>query len=172
MSDLFKKISQAFSYFKREKRGTERAEKRCAPRFICSVPVLWETARQSGEGELREISATGLRLSSERAVLAGEIVRVRPRSQDGEVVPTIDVAIGSVIYSRWRAGRYEVGIELINPERLSRFAWIGRLVRGEVTLGPSLSKRPLGRPIGVPHLRIVNSRLDDNSGCSEKNSKK
>lgn len=151
MGDLFSRISKSLrSLGKREE--PEPQERRQAPRLICSTPVVWEVGRLQGEGQLRELSATGLKLWSDRAILAGKHIRVRPLLADENSSLTIDVAIGTVVYSKPRNGRFEVGVELVNPERISRFAWIGRMTRQ----GPGNSAVPKARAAaGLPPLRLI-----------------
>jgi hypothetical protein len=152
MGDLFRRISKSLRNLgKREESGP--SERRHAPRIICSTPVIWEVGRQQGEGELREISSTGLKLWSERAILAGKHIRVRPLAPDDSAL-AIDVAIGTVVYSKARGGRFEVGVELVNPERISRFAWIGRMTKTE----PRRSVIPEALPAtGLSCLRLLPS---------------
>lgn len=151
MGDLFNRISKSLrSLGKREE--PESLERRQAPRVICSTPVVWESGRQQGEGQLRELSSKGLKLWSDRAILAGKHIRIRPFLADENLSLTIDVAIGTVIYSRPKNGRFEVGVELVNPERISRYAWIGRMTRSE----PRVSAIPQARAAaGLPPLRLV-----------------
>lgn len=136
MSGLFHKISQTLRRLgKKAQPATQPmpADRRSAPRFICSVPVLWEVGREAGDGTLREVSASGLRLRTHRAFVVGKTIRVRPLQTDSKTPLSTDVAIGTVVYSRGRGGAFEVGVEFINPERISRFAWLAQLVRGSRT---------------------------------------
>lgn len=129
MGDLIKRISDTLRRLGGQRTTPVFSERRRNPRFICSTPVLWEVGRQQGEGELREVSPTGLRLYTGRAFVSGQHIRVRPLT-DSEAAPlSSDVAIGTIVYSRRRRGGFEVGVELINPERMSRFAWVGQLTR-------------------------------------------
>lgn len=131
MSEFFRKISDSLRRLSGSRpKVTPAVERRRAPRFICSAAVLWEVGREQGEAQLREVSATGLRLFAPRAFLAGKHIRVRPLSTSDSAPLSTDVAIGTVVYSRPRSKGFEVGVELINPERISRFAWIGQLTRG------------------------------------------
>jgi PilZ domain len=129
MSDFFRKISNALGSFRRNRAVQPPEERRRAPRFICSAPVLWEVGREQGEGRLREVSSTGLRLQTKQAFLAGKHIRVRPLTTCETAPLSTDVAIGTIVYSRFKGSGYDVGVELINPERMSRFAWIGQLTR-------------------------------------------
>lgn len=143
MSEFFRKISSSLRRLGGGKPKAQPAiERRRAPRFICSTPILWEVGREQGEAQLREVSTTGLRLRSTRAILAGKHIRVRPLTTSDSAPLSTDVAIGTVIYSKPRRGGYEVGIELINPERISRFAWICQLTRGAQTPGSVPEVRP------------------------------
>lgn len=142
MSGLFQKISQTLRRLGKKAQPVAQpmhADRRGAPRFICSVPVLWEIGRESGDGTLREVSASGLRLRTHRAFIVGKTIRVRPLQTDSKTPLSTDVAIGTVVYSRARGGSFEVGVEFINPERISRFAWMAQLVRG------SRTKQPIGQ---------------------------
>lgn len=161
MGDLIRRISKSLRDLTRRESPDGPAERRRAPRFICSAPVVWEVGREQGEGELRELSATGLKLWSERAILAGKHIRIRPLDCDAGGPLTIDMAIGRVVYSRPRsrasAGCFEVGVELLNPERISRFAWIGRLTRQGPVSSPLPEVLPKG---GVPKLRLLDSKSE------------
>ncbi len=126
MSDFFKKISKALNRLRGRRETPVREERRRDQRFICSLAVLWEAGRQHGEGVLREVSSTGLRLRTDVPILAGRNIRVRPLKQNSEPL-SLDVAIGTVVYSRRRRDSVEIGVELINPDRISRFAWINTL---------------------------------------------
>jgi PilZ domain-containing protein len=148
MGDLFRKITESLRGLGRRDENDDAKERRRAQRIICSTPVVWEVGRQQGEGQLRELSATGLKLWSDRAILAGKHIRVRPMPE-GEGALTIDVAIGTVVYSRAKGGRFEVGVELVNPERISRYAWIGRMAQDE----PRRSAIPEARPLRA--LRLI-----------------
>ena len=164
MGDLIRRISKSLRDLTRRESPEPPAERRRAPRFICSAPVVWEVGREQGEGELRELSATGMKLWSKRAILAGKHIRIRPLDCDGGGPLTIDMAIGRVVYSRARSrastGCFEVGVELINPELISRFAWVGRLTRQGTTRSPLPEVLPKS---AIPQLRL----LDGNSELRE-----
>ena len=131
MSGFFRKISEKLRRLGGAPKPISQAlDRRRAPRFICSAAVLWEVGRESGEGVLREVSATGLRLKADRAFLAGKHIRVRPLGTGDAAPLSTDVAIGTVVYSKSRSGGFEIGVEFINPDRISRFAWIGQLTQG------------------------------------------
>lgn len=156
MGDLFRKISEKLRSLGGVAKTTPPLpERRRAPRFICCTKVLWEVGRESGEGLLREVSSTGLRLRSDRAFLAGKHIRVRPLAATDAAPLSTDVAIGTVVYSRRRTGGYEVGVEFINPERISRFAWIGQLVRG-----PKGSVIPQAEPHQGTGLKLIHGGAD------------
>lgn len=70
-----------------------------------------------------------MRLRLSRALLAGKNVRVRPAATDNRAPLSTDVAIGQVVYCRARSGVFEIGIEFINPERISKYAWLKQLLR-------------------------------------------
>ncbi len=129
MGDLIRRISDTLRRLGGQRTTPLLSERRRNPRFICSTPVLWEVGRLQGEGELREVSPTGLRLYTSRAFISGQHIRVRPLTESEAAPLSSDVAIGTIIYSRRRRGGFEVGVELINPERMSRFAWVGQLTR-------------------------------------------
>ncbi|MCA9777312.1 MAG: PilZ domain-containing protein [Candidatus Eremiobacteraeota bacterium] len=160
MGDLIRRISQSIRDLTRREPAEGSIERRRSPRTICSAPIVWEVGREQGEGQLRELSGTGLKLWSDRAILAGKHIRVRPLDCDGGGALNIDMAIGTVVYSRCRGrgptGRsFEVGVELVNPERISRFAWIGRLTR-QRAVSPALPQvLPAG---GSPQLRLLSGR--------------
>lgn len=126
MSELFKKLSSALGRLRGRREVPEREDRRRDQRLVCSMAVLWEAGRQHGEGVLREVSATGLRLRIDVPLLAGRNIRIRPLKQNSEPL-SLDVAIGTVVYSRRRRESVEVGVELINPDRISRFAWLNKL---------------------------------------------
>jgi hypothetical protein len=142
MSDLFRRISNKLRALSGQRMVRDPMERRRAPRFICSAPVHWQVGREQGEGQLREVSSTGLRIRTNKAFIAGKHIRVRPSGEAGAPPLSTDVAIGTIVYSRPRSGGFEVGIELINPDRISRFAWLGQLTREE--------RVP---PQGVPQVR-------------------
>lgn len=156
MGDLIRRISKSLRELTKREAPEVPAERRRSSRFICSAPVVWEAGREHGEGELRELSATGMKLWTERAIVAGKRIRIRPVDCDGGGPLTVDMAIGKVIYSRARsrasAGSFEVGVELLNPERISRFAWVGRLTRQGGTRSPLPEVLPKG---GMPRLRLL-----------------
>jgi len=156
MTDLFRRISNKLRQFGRRVTPSVSKERRRAHRFICSTPVLWEVGREQGEGQLREVSATGLRIFTDRAFLAGKHVRVRPLGVAESVPLSSDVAIGVVVYSRVRSSGYDVGIELLNPERISRFAWIGQLTRQ-----PSVSAVAQVLPQSQNGLRLLRGGVDN-----------
>ena len=141
MSDLFRKISKTFLKIRGHKES-EPTDRRGAARFICAVPVVWESGRIQGEAELREISSTGMKIWTSSAILAGKHIRVRPLDSLDAAPLTLDVAIGTVIYSRSRSCGFEVGVALVNPERISRFAWIGQLTGAPSTRSPLLTVLP------------------------------
>lgn len=133
MSGLFRRISRTLKWLGRGSQVpveiSAPPQTRSVTRFVCSVPVLWEAGRETGDAVLREVSATGMRLRLNRVLLVGKNLRVRPAPTDKSTPLSSDVAIGSVVYCRALGGGFEVGIELINPERISRYAWIGQLLR-------------------------------------------
>lgn len=144
MSEFFKKISGALNRLRGRREAPSRGDRRRVPRFICSFAVLWEAGREQGEGVLREVSSTGLRLKTDRAILAGRNIRIRPLKQGPDSPLSLDVAIGTVVYSRKRRDSVEIGVELINPERISRFAWLSTL-RQESTQPRGVPTRPSGK---------------------------
>ncbi|MFA5507525.1 MAG: PilZ domain-containing protein [Vulcanimicrobiota bacterium] len=177
MGDLFRRISQSIRNLTgREQTGS--SERRRTPRLICSTPVIWEVGREQGTGQLREISAGGLKLWSDRAILAGKHIRIRPGEADDGGALTVDMAIGTVVYSRARGGRFEVGVELVNPERISGCAWVGQPSRQEARSPGVPEVLPTGE---FPRLRLLKGRaVPPENGllraefrgfCEEKNSK-
>lgn len=177
MSDIFRRLSNTFRRLAKDTPESEPQERRRAPRLVCSAPVMWEVGREQGEGQLREVSATGLRIRTRRAILAGKHIRVRPRTENDSAPLSTDVAVGTVVYTRKRGSEFELGIELVNPERLSRFAWVSQLLQG----ARSPSAIPVVLPEGKPHLRLLKKsdgnalpRLlrNDADEEKEKNSKK
>ena len=156
MGDLIQRISKSLRELTRRDPPEGSAERRRSPRLICSAPVVWEVGREQGEGELRELSATGMKIRSDRAILVGKHIRIRPVDCDGGGPLTIDMAIGKVVYSRARshasAGCFEVGVELLNPERISRFAWVGRLTRQKAAKSAIPEVLPKGE---MPRLRLL-----------------
>ena len=124
MADLWKRIAGAIARLHRPREP--RQDKRQAPRFICCCAVAWEAGGYRGEGELREVSSTGLRLRTDRALLAGRHIRIVPLAAGGEPPLSLDVTLGTVVYSKSRKGKVDVGVELLHPERISRFSWFHR----------------------------------------------
>lgn len=153
MSDLFHRLAKTLRRLSGRPEAPPQVDRRRAPRFICSKPVLWELGREQGEGELREISQTGLKLLCARPLLAGKHLRLRPVADTEATTLSLDVVIATVVYSRPKAGRYEIGLELVNPDRISRFAWIGELVSGGVQ-APGVESGS-GRPNSLPTLRLL-----------------
>lgn len=141
MSDLFRRISKTFLKMRGQK-ARDPEERRGAPRFICSVPVVWEAGRHQGEAELRELSSTGMKIWTQSAILAGKHIRVRPLDSLDAAPLTLDVAIGTVVYSRSRGGGFEVGVDLVHPEKISRFAWMGQLTSTPSVPSPLLTVLP------------------------------
>jgi hypothetical protein len=156
MGDLIRRISKSLREFTGRETPEVPTERRRSTRFICSAPVVWEVGREQGEGELRELSASGMKLWTDRAILAGKHIRIRPLNCDGGGPLTVDLAIGKVVYSRARsrasAGCFEVGVELLNPDRISRFAWVGRLTRQKATKSPLPPVLPRGE---MPRLSLI-----------------
>lgn len=161
MGDLIRRISKSLRELTRRDTPEVSTERRRSPRFICSSPVVWEVGREQGEAELRELSVSGMKIWSDRAILVGKHIRIRPLDCDGGGPLTIDIAIGKVIYSRARsrasAGCFEVGVELLNPERISRFAWVGRLTRQKAAKSPIPEVLPKGE---MPRLRLLDGNPD------------
>lgn len=152
MSGLFRKISNTLKRLGRSSSPLESpspVDRRTAPRFICSVPVLWEVGRESGDATLREVSATGMRLKLQRALLAGKNIRVRPAAADDRAPLSSDVAIGQVVYCRARSGMFEIGIEFVNPERISKYAWLKQLLREQRVSGVDSSHVGPDNPSGL-----------------------
>lgn len=104
--------------------------RRAAPNLICRCAVSWEAGRQRGRAELRQISPTGMRLRADQMVLAGSRIAIRPLGATTEAPSALDVVFGTVVYSRSREGKIDLGVELLHPEKISRFAWFHQL-RGE-----------------------------------------
>ena len=132
-------------------------ERRAEPRFILSADILWEVGKARGEGELREISDTGLKLRLDRAIVAGKLIYVRPLTgmlQGGPL--RTDFAVGRVVYSRVRGRQFEVGVELLKPESLSRYHWLGRIRHREAA---PIELKPA---VGGPRLTLIQggSRLE------------
>jgi hypothetical protein len=136
MGELWNRIAGAIARLHRKRQPVQN--RRQAPRFICCCAVTWEAGAERGEGELREVSATGMRLRTDQALLAGQHIRIRPATAGAEQPLPLDVAVGTVIYSKSRRGKVEVGVELIHPERISRFAWFHQLRRDPETVGSPL----------------------------------
>lgn len=100
-----------------------------AQSFICSFAISWSDGVDHGRGELREISATGLRILIDQPLLAGRRIRLSPLLNEAQVLLPLEVALGVVTHSRGRRGRFEVGVRLDNPEGISRFVWFRQLQR-------------------------------------------
>lgn len=160
MGDFLKKISETLRRIRGKKPATPICDRRLTPRFICSAPVLWEVGRMRGEGQLREVSSSGLRLQNNRAFLAGQHIRIRPLISGDAAPLASDVAIGTVVYSRRRRTGFEIGIELINPERISRFAWIGQLTKPTAGVSPVIQVRGSG-------LKLLSGGRDNPTSCKE-----
>lgn len=141
MNELWSRIAGAIAGWQRPRQAVESRPQ--APHFICCCAVIWEAGPLRGEGELRELSATGLRLRTDQAVLAGRNIRIRPQPLGPEAPLPMDMVFGTVVYSRSRKGRVDIGVELSHPERMSRFAWFHQLRReGESPLPTLSSRRP------------------------------
>lgn len=141
ISGLWNRITGAIAGLQSRRRPALGEERRQVPRFICRCAVTWESGATRGEGELRELSSTGLRLRTDRAVLAGSRIRVRPLAAGGEQPLPLDMVFGTVVYSKSRKGKVEIGIELINPDRISRFAWFHQLRRERESPLPAFGAR-------------------------------
>lgn len=139
MSELWSRITGAIAGWHKSRRLV--AERQQAPRFICCCAVVWESGPLRGEGELRELSATGLRLRTDQPVLAGRGIRVRPQGVGSEQPLPMDMVFGTVVYSRSRKGKVDIGVELVNPERMSRYAWFHQLRREGESALPSFPPR-------------------------------
>jgi hypothetical protein len=126
MSELWKKIAAAIARLQKKPVQAE-GNRRQVPRLICCRAVVWECGCQRGEAELREVSTTGMRLRTDQALLAGRHIRIRPLASGVEPPLPLDMVFGTVIYSKCRKGKVDVGVELSSPERLSRFAWFHQL---------------------------------------------
>jgi hypothetical protein len=126
MSELWKKIAAAIARLQK-KRVQVQGNRRQVPRFICCRAVVWECGCLRGEGELREVSTTGMRLRTDQALLAGRTIRIRPLASGVEPSLPLDIVFGTVIYSKSRRGKVDVGVELLSPEKISRFAWFHQL---------------------------------------------
>lgn len=157
MSDFFRKISDTLFRFGSKRRAPAVTERRRSPRFICNAPVLWEVGRCQGEGQLREVSFSGLRLRTNRAFVSGQHIRIRPLTESDAAPLSCDVAIGTVVYSRSRSEGFEIGVELINPERISRFAWMGQLTKPD----RSQAVPRMTAEMSKPGLRLVHGGGDE-----------
>ncbi len=149
MATLWNRISRVIA---RWTGRTASRDRRSEPRLICCCEVIWESQGRRGEGQLREVSSTGLRLFTDHAVLAGRPIRVLPKPVDSVEPLPLDIAMGTVAYSKSRRGRIEIGVHLSSPERFSRYSWLHQL-RREPEL-PRLSPSP---PISsrIPRLTVV-----------------
>jgi hypothetical protein len=96
-----------------------------------------------------------MRLRTDQVVLAGHSIRVRPLQPGSERPLSLDVVIGTVVYSRSRHGKVDIGIELLQPEKISRFAWFHQLRGQGRRTSPA---RPL-RLLGTEKLHLVGTRL-------------
>lgn len=152
MRTLWNKIAQIVARWRgRAAHGPARVE----PRLICSCEVFWESQGLRGEGRLREVSSTGLRLYADRAVLAGRPIRVLPKPGDALDPLPLEVAQGVVLYSRSRKGRFEIGVRLGKQEKSSRHGWLHRLRRESDLPRIMATERPA---VGdVPRLTICRS---------------
>lgn len=152
MGTVWNKIAQIVARWRgRAMPGPRRVE----PRLICSCEVFWESEGLRGEGRLREVSATGLRLYTDRAVLAGRSIRVVPKPGDALDPLPREVAQGVVLYSRSKDGRFEIAVVLGGQQTNSRHGWLHRL-RHESGL-PRITTRQSPNLGEAPRLTICRS---------------
>ena len=118
--------------------------------FICSFAISWSDGVEHGRGELREVSATGLRIVIDQPLLAGRRVRLSPLLNEAQGLLPLEVALGVVTHSKGRRGRFEVGVLLDNPERISRFVWFRQLQ----------SRRPM-RTSPIPRIDFFSKPKDN-----------
>ena len=123
------------------------------PSFICRCEIVWEAMGRRGQGQIRELSSTSLRLRTDRPILAGSSIRIQPKVETLDSL-AFDVAWGTVVYCRSRADGMEVGVRLVTPEQISRFGWLHQLQHpsGVPRVGPSTGS--------LPKLRVVSSHED------------
>lgn len=127
MGRLWEKLTGALTGLgKRRRTGLPE---RSPPTFICSHPIAWESGWYRGEGELREISPTCVRLRLDRSLLVGRCIEISPRYEEGDECMSLDVVCGVVMQSRRRHGRVEARVQLLYPEQISRLAWLHLLRR-------------------------------------------
>lgn len=149
MTTLWNRISRVIA------RWTGRLAPGCRPsepRLICCCEVIWESQGRRGEGQLREVSSTSLRLFTDHAVLVGRPIRILPKPSDAVDPLPLDIAMGTVAYSRSRRGRIEIGVRLTSPERFSRYSWLYQL-RREPELPRLVATAPV--PSRIPRLTVV-----------------
>lgn len=154
MASLWNRI---FRVFHRWVERSSRDERAVEPRLICSCDVLWESQGRRGEGQLREVSPTGLRLYTDRAVLVGRPIRVFPKPDDELDPRPLEIAVGTVLYSKKRKGRMEIGVRLNFPERFRHHGWL-RELRREHTPPRIVPASQAAR--SAPRLRVVTSRAE------------
>lgn len=148
MNEFWRKLTSVLSKWRRSAPTDDRQS---PPRFICRCEVTWQVGSRRGEGQIRELSPTGLRLRTDRAILAGSVIRIQPKVESLETL-AFDVTVGTVVYCRSRAEGMEVGVHLASPERLSRFDWLNQLQR------PGGVPRVAAPSGSLPRLRVVSSR--------------
>ena len=149
MATLWNRISRVIARWT----GRSTSGYRCSePRLICCCEVIWESQGRRGEGQLREVSSTDLRLFTDHAVLVGRPIRVLPKPSDAVDPLPLDSALGTVAYSRSRRGRIEIGVRLTSPELFSRYSWLHQL-RREPELPRLIATAPVSSRI--PRLTVV-----------------
>lgn len=120
--------------------------------LICCWPVGWESEGAVGHGEVRHVDRTSLRLYTQRPLLVGRRIVVRSRVSVGADLGC-DTVQGRVAYSRSRAGRVEVGVELCWPDQLRAFILLQRFGGEPPRPRVARSARPSPRS---RRLRLVN----------------
>lgn len=148
MNRLWHKFVRALALLQPRSAGPSGALEE--PRFICRCPVTWESAGQRGRAELRQMTAEEMRLLTDRPLLAGCPIRVRPVLVESAPSLLLDEVQGTVLSSRRVSRGVSVVLRLQLPKQVSRFAWFRQLRRPRGGVRPSRSPRQVGLRLVEP----------------------